>query len=488
MIVYLSPTKVNGRIVLAVDLLNPTPAAEARKYKLKQLVPGPRSFFIDIKYPGYFTITTVFSSVTSKQHLDLKIVVPDVASEPFDTSQRLHLGPLQSQLRFDPSQYDDDQIETESGYDEDEDIDIIFDDAELQPLDKNLDEDVDKWEHIPLIDKDDVPNDIEAKATASDTALQAARRDLTLISTAVEAYLYTRPILFAPFFYITPQTLEVFMKTDPIAKIIRELFETLDPIREANKDSLDLEYLDTQSVFDDLSARIPLSDFEKDRMDKFIVMFEHTVENEDVFDELFANLGEKSGRFSLDQLPDVKALKISQQEEMSATELQLVTSLLTNIDWENTRFLEACKKLNVDPGQPIKIRGIRKGGPNLFWFQVYSIVSMSAKLEAGIVDGVILAAVVGLGKTITILASVLWEHGRKYDKYQAAIDIYSEDNDKPKLDKTLAAISKFLPWLVMVPGTLVIQWCKEANKLSRLFQLVIYHTDRKKVPVAMDMQ
>ncbi|KAE9961057.1 hypothetical protein BLS_006076, partial [Venturia inaequalis] len=137
--------------------------------------------------------------------------------------------------------------------------------------------------------------------------------------------------------------------------------------------------------------------------------------------------------------------------------------------WENTRFLEAYKKLNVDPGQPIKIRGIRKGGPNLFWFQVYSIVSMSAKLEAGIVDGVILAAVVGLGKTITMLASVLWEHGRKYDKYQAAMDIYSEDNDKPKLDKTLAAISKFLPWLVMVPGTLVTQWYKEANKLSRLF-------------------
>ncbi|KAE9961318.1 hypothetical protein BLS_002555 [Venturia inaequalis] len=79
------------------------------------------------------------------------------------------------------------------------------------------------------------------------------------------------------------------------------------------------------------------------------------------------------------------------------------------------------------------------------------------------------------------------EHGRKYDKYQAAMDVYSEDNDKPKLEKTLAAISKFLPWLVMVPGTLVIQWCKEANKLSRLFQLVIYYTDRKKVPVAMDI-
>ncbi|KAI2478652.1 40S ribosomal protein S27 [Pyrenophora tritici-repentis] len=38
-----------------------TPAAEARKHKLKTLVPAPRSFFMDVKCPGCFTITTVFS-------------------------------------------------------------------------------------------------------------------------------------------------------------------------------------------------------------------------------------------------------------------------------------------------------------------------------------------------------------------------------------------------------------------------------------------
>ncbi|OAX83732.1 40S ribosomal protein S27 [Emergomyces africanus] len=48
-------------LVLAVDLLNPTPQAEARKHKLKMLVPAPRSFFMDVKCPGCFAITTVFS-------------------------------------------------------------------------------------------------------------------------------------------------------------------------------------------------------------------------------------------------------------------------------------------------------------------------------------------------------------------------------------------------------------------------------------------
>ncbi|KAF4983157.1 hypothetical protein FZEAL_1380 [Fusarium zealandicum] len=50
-----------AKMVLAVDLLNPSPAAEAKKHKLKTLVPAPRSFFMDVKCPGCFTITTVFS-------------------------------------------------------------------------------------------------------------------------------------------------------------------------------------------------------------------------------------------------------------------------------------------------------------------------------------------------------------------------------------------------------------------------------------------
>ncbi|KAE8156764.1 ribosomal protein S27-domain-containing protein [Aspergillus tamarii] len=57
---YVEKQIANGQ-VLAVDLLNPTPQAEARKHKLKQLVPAPRSFFMDVKCPGCFTITTVFS-------------------------------------------------------------------------------------------------------------------------------------------------------------------------------------------------------------------------------------------------------------------------------------------------------------------------------------------------------------------------------------------------------------------------------------------
>ncbi|GJQ15491.1 hypothetical protein GpartN1_g7282.t1 [Galdieria partita] len=43
------------------DLLHPDPAAEARKHKLRRLVPSPNSFFMDVKCPGCFQITTVFS-------------------------------------------------------------------------------------------------------------------------------------------------------------------------------------------------------------------------------------------------------------------------------------------------------------------------------------------------------------------------------------------------------------------------------------------
>jgi small subunit ribosomal protein S27e len=41
---------------LETDLLNPDPAAEQQKHKLRRLVQGPNSFFMDVKCPGCYTM------------------------------------------------------------------------------------------------------------------------------------------------------------------------------------------------------------------------------------------------------------------------------------------------------------------------------------------------------------------------------------------------------------------------------------------------
>jgi small subunit ribosomal protein S27e len=43
------------------DLLHPSQTDEKRKHKLKRLIQSPNSFFMDVKCPGCFHITTVFS-------------------------------------------------------------------------------------------------------------------------------------------------------------------------------------------------------------------------------------------------------------------------------------------------------------------------------------------------------------------------------------------------------------------------------------------
>ena len=48
-----------------VDLLNPTSEAEAKTHKLKRLVQSPNSYFMDVKCPGCYAITTVFSHAQS---------------------------------------------------------------------------------------------------------------------------------------------------------------------------------------------------------------------------------------------------------------------------------------------------------------------------------------------------------------------------------------------------------------------------------------
>uniref|UniRef100_A0A2K5D7A8 40S ribosomal protein S27 n=1 Tax=Aotus nancymaae TaxID=37293 RepID=A0A2K5D7A8_AOTNA len=44
---------------LAKDLLHPSPE-EKRKHKKKRLVQSPNSYFMDVKCPGCYKITTVF--------------------------------------------------------------------------------------------------------------------------------------------------------------------------------------------------------------------------------------------------------------------------------------------------------------------------------------------------------------------------------------------------------------------------------------------
>merc|ERR1712096_587759 len=49
------------KMPLAKDLLHPHPVEEKRKHKLKRLVQHPNGYFMDVKCPGCYRITTVFS-------------------------------------------------------------------------------------------------------------------------------------------------------------------------------------------------------------------------------------------------------------------------------------------------------------------------------------------------------------------------------------------------------------------------------------------
>ena len=74
---------------LAKDLLSPSEASERRKHKLKRLVQSPNSFFMDVKCPGCFQITTVFSHA---QTVVLCAGCATVLSQPTGGRARLSEG------------------------------------------------------------------------------------------------------------------------------------------------------------------------------------------------------------------------------------------------------------------------------------------------------------------------------------------------------------------------------------------------------------
>jgi small subunit ribosomal protein S27e len=47
------------------DLLNPKEVNEQRKHKLKRLVQSPNSYFLDVRCPGCFKITVVYSHAST---------------------------------------------------------------------------------------------------------------------------------------------------------------------------------------------------------------------------------------------------------------------------------------------------------------------------------------------------------------------------------------------------------------------------------------
>lgn len=46
---------------MEIDLLHPTPEQERIHHKKKRLVQGPNSYFMDIKCPSCYNLTTAFS-------------------------------------------------------------------------------------------------------------------------------------------------------------------------------------------------------------------------------------------------------------------------------------------------------------------------------------------------------------------------------------------------------------------------------------------
>ena len=48
---------------MEIDLLNADPSEEQNMHKLKRLVQGPDSFFMDVKCPQCQTVNTIFSHV-----------------------------------------------------------------------------------------------------------------------------------------------------------------------------------------------------------------------------------------------------------------------------------------------------------------------------------------------------------------------------------------------------------------------------------------
>ncbi|KAF5902533.1 40S ribosomal protein S27-like [Clarias magur] len=91
--VYVGEKRLQKKMPLAKDLLNPTLDIERRQHKKKRLVQSPNSYFMDVKCPGCYKITTVFSHA---QTVVLCVGCSTVLCQPTGGKARLTEGLRQS--------------------------------------------------------------------------------------------------------------------------------------------------------------------------------------------------------------------------------------------------------------------------------------------------------------------------------------------------------------------------------------------------------
>uniref|UniRef100_A0A7N9ASA5 40S ribosomal protein S27 n=1 Tax=Mastacembelus armatus TaxID=205130 RepID=A0A7N9ASA5_9TELE len=83
-------------MLLAKDLLHPSSEEEKRRHKKKRLVQCPNSYFMDVKCPGCYKITTVFSHA---QTVVLCVGCSTVLCQPTGGKARLTEGTLHHHIQ-----------------------------------------------------------------------------------------------------------------------------------------------------------------------------------------------------------------------------------------------------------------------------------------------------------------------------------------------------------------------------------------------------
>jgi hypothetical protein len=109
---------------------------------------------------------------------------------------------------------------------------------------------------------------------------------------------------------------------------------------------------------------------------------------------------------------DAQALATDQiadtgSDAAAAASMAEVSKLLSNTKYEYSDFAAACKDLGVDATKPLRLASMTDCGISLYWFQLCEVWAIRKKIREGVSAGVLLAALVGLGKTFTIGAFIL---------------------------------------------------------------------------------